>query len=179
MFDTSVDNLPDSLQGDTITPEVSGIFSNTFGGDKFGVAISASYQERDFGFNQASVGNGWKTFAGDENNWGTIPQPGTPGSERAINRPDATDTYSVPQNLGYSVNGVERKRTNGQLTLQYAPTDTITTSIAMIRCISILRYTFFYLKPRSSSSFGASMFFSKNSCQIFAHGRSSISGTRY
>jgi hypothetical protein len=129
VFDTSVDNLPDSLQGDTITPEVSGIFSNTFGGDQFGVAISASYQERDFGYNQASVGSGWKTFAGDENNWGTIPQPGTAGSERIVNRPDATDTYSVPQNLGYSVNGVERKRTNGQLTLQYAPTDTITTTL--------------------------------------------------
>lgn len=129
VIDTSVDNLPDGLQGDTITPEVSGIFSNTFGGDKFGVAISASYQERDFGFNQASVGNGWRTFAGDENNWGTIPQAGAPGSERIVNRPDATDTYSVPQNLGYSVNGVERKRTNGQLTLQYAPTDSVTTTL--------------------------------------------------
>jgi TonB-dependent receptor len=129
VIDTSVDNLPGSLQGDTITPEVSGIFSNTFGGDRFGVALSASYQERDFGFNQATVGNGWRTFAGDENNWGTIPQPGTPGAERIVNRPDATDTYSVPQNLGYSVNGVERKRTNGQLTLQYAPTDTITTTL--------------------------------------------------
>ena len=44
---------PDSLQGDSITPEISGIFSNTFADDKFGVAISASYQERDLGFNQA------------------------------------------------------------------------------------------------------------------------------
>ena len=129
VIDTSVDNLPGSLQGDTITPEVSGIFSNTFGGDRFGVALSASYQERDFGYNQAAVGNGWRSFAGDENNWGTIPQPGTPGSENIVNRPDPTDTYSVPQNLGYSVNGVERKRTNGQLTLQYAPTDTITTTL--------------------------------------------------
>ncbi|WP_415922988.1 TonB-dependent receptor [Steroidobacter sp.] len=129
VMDTSVDNLPKSLQGDTITPEVSGIFSNTFGDDRFGIALSASYQQRDFGFNQASVGNGWRTFAGDENNWGTIPQPGTAGSENITNRPDATDTYSVPQNLGYSVNGVERKRTNGQLTLQYAPTDTITTTL--------------------------------------------------
>lgn len=130
VVDTSVDNLPSSLQGDSITPEVSGIFSNTFGGDKFGVALSASYQERDFGFNQASVGNGWRAFRGDEvNNWGVIPQPGAPGSENIVNRPDATDTYSVPQNLGYSVNGVERKRTNGQLTLQYAPTDAITTTL--------------------------------------------------
>ena len=35
----------------------------------------------------------------------------------------------MPQNLGYSVNGVERKRTNGQLTLQFAPTDAITTTL--------------------------------------------------
>jgi len=129
VMDTSVDNLPKSLQGDSITPEVSGIYSQTFGDDRFGVSLSASYQERDFGFNQASVGNGWKSFAGDENNWGTIPQAGTPGAANIVNRPDATDTYSVPQNLGYSVNGVERKRTNGQLTLQYAPTDTITTTL--------------------------------------------------
>lgn len=129
VMDTSVDNLPKGLQGDKVTPEVSGIYSQTFGDDRFGVSLSASYQERDFGFNQASVGNGWKSFAGDENNWGTIPQAGTPGAANIVNRPDATDTYSVPQNLGYSVNGVERKRTNGQLTLQYAPTDTITTTL--------------------------------------------------
>jgi TonB-dependent receptor len=129
VMDTSVDNLPKSLQGDSITPEVSGIYSQTFGDDRFGISLSASYQERDFGFNQATVGNGWKSFAGDENNWGTIPQAGTAGAAGIVNRPDATDTYSVPQNLGYSVNGVERKRTNGQLTLQYAPTDTITTTL--------------------------------------------------
>ena len=129
VVDTSADNLPDALQGDSITPEVSGIYSNTFADDRFGVAISASYQERHLGFNQAAVANGWRPFAGDENNWGTIPQPGAPGSENIVNRPDATDTYSVPQNLGYSVNGVQRERTNGQLTLQFAPIDAITTTL--------------------------------------------------
>ena len=113
----------------TITPEVSGIYSNTFGDDKFGVSLSASYQERNSGFNQAAVGNGWRAFAGDENNWGTIPQPGQPGSENITNRPDATDTYSVPQNLGYSVNGIERKRTNGQLALQWRPVDALTATL--------------------------------------------------
>jgi TonB-dependent receptor len=125
VFDTSADNLPDSLQGDSITPEISGIFSNTFADDRFGVALTASYQERHLGFNQAAVANGWRPFAGDENNWGTIPQPGSPGSENITNRPDATDTYSVPQNTGYSVNGVKRERTNGQLTLQFAPVDAV------------------------------------------------------
>lgn len=129
VIDTSADNLPGNLQGDSITPEISGIYSNTFADDKFGVSLSASYQERALGFNQASVGNGWRPFAGDENNWGTIPQPGSPGSEDITNRPDATDTYSVPQNLGYSVNGIERKRTNGQLTLQYQPIDAVTATL--------------------------------------------------
>jgi len=125
VLDTSADNLPDSLQGDSVTPEISGIFSNTFADDRFGVALSASYQERHLGFNQAAVANGWRAFAGDENNWGTIPQPGSPGSENITNRPDATDTYSVPQNTGYSVNGVRRERTNGQVAFQFAPVDTV------------------------------------------------------
>lgn len=129
VVDTSADNLPSNLQGDSITPEISGIFSNTFADDKFGVAISASYQERHLGFNQASVGNGWRPFAGDENNWGTIPQPGTPGSQNIVNRPDATDTYSVPQNLGYSFNSVQRERVNGQLALQFAPVDSVVATL--------------------------------------------------
>jgi TonB-dependent receptor len=129
VVDTSNDNLPDSLQGDSITPEVSGIFSNTSADGRFGVAISGSYQERDLGYNQAAVPGGWRPFAGDENNWGTIPQPGTPGSENIINRPDPTDIYSVPQNLLYSVNGIQRQRTNGQLTLQYAPAENLTATL--------------------------------------------------
>ena len=42
--------------------------------------------------------------------------------------PGPDDIYSVPQNLNYSVNGVSRQRTNGQLTLQYAPTERVTTT---------------------------------------------------
>ena len=125
VHDTSAQNLPSSLKGDSITPEISGIFSDTFADDRFGVALSASYQKRDLGFNQAAVANGWRAFAGDENNWGTIPQPGTVGALGITNRPEAADTYSVPQNLGYSVNGIERKRTNGQLTLQFAPVENL------------------------------------------------------
>lgn len=129
VHDTSVDNLPDSYSGDSFTPEVSGIFSQTFADGKFGIALTGSYQERDFGYSQVAVANGWRGFRGDTNDWGTIPQPGEPGSENIINRPGPNDIYSVPQNLGYSVNGVQRQRTNGQLTLQYAPTDRVTTTL--------------------------------------------------
>ncbi len=127
--DTSGDNLPSSLQGDSVTPEISGIISAKSADGKFGVALTASYQEREFGFSQVSVPNGWRTFRGDENNWGTIPQPGTPGSQNITNRPGPNDIYSVPQNLNYSINALQRQRTNGQLTLQYAPTDRITTTL--------------------------------------------------
>jgi TonB-dependent receptor len=129
VHDTSNGNLPDSLQGHDITPEISGIFSQRYFDGTFGVALTGSYQERDFGFSQVGVPNGWRPFRGDENNWGTIPQPGTPGSENITNRPGPTDIYSVPQNLNYSVNGVQRQRTNGQLTLQWAPADNVTTTL--------------------------------------------------
>jgi TonB-dependent receptor len=129
VMDTSLDNTPDMLKGSDITPEISGIYSNTSADGRFGIALTASYQERDFGYNTASVGNGWRTFRGDENNWGTIPQPGSPGSENITNRPGPTDIYSVPQNLNYSLSGVERKRTNGQLTLQFAPVDNVVATL--------------------------------------------------
>ena len=39
------------------------------------------------------------------------------------------DIYGRPQNFGLSVNGVQRERINGQLVLQFAPTDSITTTL--------------------------------------------------
>jgi len=129
VYDLSNDRLPDAIQGGQMTPEVSGIYSNTFDDRRFGIAISGSYQERNLGYNQAAVPGGWRPFSGDENNWGTIPQPGTPGSENITNRPKPTDTYSVPQNLLYSLNGLKRQRTNGQLTLQFAPIKDLTATL--------------------------------------------------
>ena len=126
VMDMSADNLPSNIQGSSFTPEISGIYSQTSEDGTFGVAITASYQERDAGYNTASVGNGWRPFGADEVNWGTIPLPGDPGSERIDNRPDGDDIYSVPQNLGYGFNSIERKRTNGQLTLQWKPADSLT-----------------------------------------------------
>jgi TonB-dependent receptor len=116
-------------EGDSITPEVSGIYSDTFADGMFGIAITGSYQDRNLGYNQAAVANGWPRFKGDEVNWGTIPLPGAPGSENITNRPDPGDLYSVPQNLLYSFNEVQRERTNGQLTLQFRPIDSVTATL--------------------------------------------------
>jgi TonB-dependent receptor len=131
MFSLGVKGVIDESanNGDSMTPEVSGIYSDTFADGMFGIAITGSYQDRELGYNQAAVPNGWRAFAGDEVNWGTIPLPGTPGSENITNRPEATDLYSVPQNTLYSFNDVQRERTNGQLTLQFRPIDTVTATL--------------------------------------------------
>jgi TonB-dependent receptor len=118
-----------SNKSDTMTPEVSGIYSQTFADGMFGIAITGSYQDRKSGYNQAAVPGGWRTFKGDEVNWGTIPLDGQPGSENITNRPGPDDIYSVPQNINYSFNELERKRTNGQVTLQFRPVDAVTATL--------------------------------------------------
>jgi TonB-dependent receptor len=116
--DTSNSRLPSTMSGREVTPEVSGIYSKTFADGKFGVALSASYQERDLGYNQAAVGGGWIVSRG---NAGALSNPNTANPADITNKPADTDLYSLPQNLIYSVNGVQRQRTNGQLTMQFAP----------------------------------------------------------
>src|SRR5690606_12743208 len=50
-------------------------------------------------------------------------------SENITNRPGPDDVYSMPQSLGYSINSAHRVRTNGQLVLQFAPTDNLTATL--------------------------------------------------
>ena len=132
VHDTSNKNLPGDVKADkSTTPEVSGIYSNTWADGRFGIAISGSYQERNSGFNQAAVSSGWRgpILGNDDNAWGKIPQPGAAGSQNITNRPGPTDIYSVPQNLNYSMTGIQRQRTNGQLTLQFAPVKELVTTL--------------------------------------------------
>ena len=129
VHDTSARNLPQSYPGAIVTPEVSGIFSNTWADGTFGITLSGSYQERESGYSQASVADGWITFAGDSNSWNALPLPGQGYSDRITNRPGLDDVYARPQNTGYSVNGVQRQRTNGMLTMQWAPSDSVTATL--------------------------------------------------
>ena len=120
VFDQSVTSLGD----DKVTPEISGIFSNTLADGTMGIAVAASFQERESGVAQFGTSSGWRgAYLGSENNWGTLPQP--PGDTQVTNRPGATDIYSVPQNGNYSLTNINRERTNAQIALQWAPTDRI------------------------------------------------------
>jgi len=131
VYDTSNRHLPQEDKANhSYTPEISGIYSTTWNDGMFGVAVSASYQERNLGVNTASITNGWQgPFRGDETGRGTIPQPGTAGAGDITNRPDPNDVYSVPQNISYFMRGTQRQRTNGQLTFQFRPNKDLTTTL--------------------------------------------------
>ncbi len=121
-------------KGDSITPEISGIYSDTFADDTFGVSLSASYQERDSGSKTASTGAGWWSNPASaiwDGDWG---QPGAawggiPSEAGQVNRPSGEDIYSIPQQLKYDFNEVQRTRTNGQLALQYRPVESVTATL--------------------------------------------------
>ncbi|HVJ03500.1 MAG TPA: TonB-dependent receptor, partial [Sphingomonas sp.] len=116
-------------EGDPITPEVSGIFSSTFGpDDNFGILVTGSYQKRKASTNTANVG--WRDgYLGSENNWGSLAQPGDPRYANIENRPEANDVYQVAQNASYDLNDIDRERINGQLVLQFRPVDALTATV--------------------------------------------------
>ena len=139
-FTAAVSGLTDesTMTGDSFTPEISALFSDTLADDRIGIALSAVRQERNNGANTASVG-GWRTFPGQTDNcwcgqgpseWGGIPPQTDPNQQ---NRPGEGDLYSVPQSIGYELAEYDRVRTNGQLTLQMQAVDNL---------IATLDYTF-------------------------------------
>ena len=125
VFDTSTDS------GSNVTPEISGIFGDTFADGTIGVSLSAIYQERDNGLEKAVV-NGWTPTSADVQccDWGGF-QPAwgaIPINDNQINRPapGSGAVLGIPQQLQYVREEFSRKRINGQLTFQWAPTDTVT-----------------------------------------------------
>jgi len=110
-----------SQDGDTLTPELSGLYSTVTDDGKFGVAVTASYQNRQSGSARAGVDNGWRPQTGGVGDWGSVGD-----GPNQVNVPADGVTYAVPHNVLYGFSEVERTRTNGQLTLQYRPVDNLT-----------------------------------------------------
>jgi len=99
------------------SPDISGIYSQTFADDTIGVALSLSSSERKGGYRQVSVPNGWHTR--------------TVRNNMALSTGEITidDKFLRPRNIEYNFTEFERDRTNGQLTLQFAPTDRLTATL--------------------------------------------------
>ena len=147
-----------TVTGSTATPEIAGLFSETFADDTVGVSLSFSAQERNNAVNSAYVG-GYFTQPGDIGDeifvdWdgkdfldgagnpllaypdmdpsyrqGQINQA-VPYNANQVNRPtEGNQTTSVPQNLTYNLSEYVSNRLNGQLTLQWRPLDAVTATL--------------------------------------------------
>jgi TonB-dependent receptor len=95
---------------DTVTPEIAGIYSQTFADDTIGILLSASYQERDNVEENAAV-----------DNWG--PNLQLSGGNVNDNNQRADGVWWHPQNVGYGFTDISRDRINAQAVFQWAPTD--------------------------------------------------------
>jgi TonB-dependent receptor len=118
-----------SAQSSSWTPEVSGIYSDVFADGTFGIAVSAVYQDRDFGYNQAGVFPDWRDKNTLDPGWQALPAPGDPAAGQYENLPGADENYWLPQEIAYAYNEVNRERLNGQLTLQWRPVDSLTVTL--------------------------------------------------
>ncbi len=101
---------------DEITPEVAGLFSNTFADNKIGILLAGSYQVRDNREEFASV-----------DSW--IPNYGLDGGVVENNNQRADGLWWHPQNAGYGFSDITRERINGQAVLQFAPNDRLTMTL--------------------------------------------------
>ncbi len=113
------------------TPEFVGVYSGTFADDTIGVSVGFSSQERENGKQEAMVETGWPSMAHDATGWGAVsqnPDPNSGDPEIHINRP-SSGIYSVPQEVNYRFTEQQRERINGQLVLQFAPSESFTATL--------------------------------------------------
>jgi len=114
-----------TIGDEELTPEFSGIFSNTFLNDTLGVSLSGVAQNRQGGQASATVG-GWNTGPATTSEW--TRRIGADGHLNIENLPEGT-LLSKPQSMAYSLSNFESDRVNGMLNVQWAPTDTVTATV--------------------------------------------------
>ncbi|GAA6204050.1 TonB-dependent receptor [Thalassotalea sp. SU-HH00458] len=107
-----------NVEGDDLTPEFSGMYSNTYADDTLGFSIAFSHQERDFQQQWAGI-QGWQ--------YQSNAQLPTLDADKVIDNRDANAAAGAffPRNMGYGITDVERERTNANVTFQYAPIDSV------------------------------------------------------
>ena len=115
--DTSTD------EGGT-TPELSGLYSQTFSDEMFGISLAGSYQDRESGMQQFLQDQGYRASEYTNTGWGGVPA----GADGGTNRP-TSGIYSNPQQPRYVFEERQRTRMNGQLVLQYKPVENITATL--------------------------------------------------
>ncbi|HEA15203.1 MAG TPA: TonB-dependent receptor [Pseudoalteromonas prydzensis] len=125
-FSASAKAIYDSSneKGNDVTPEISAVYSNTFNDEMFGVGFSFSHQRRDFQKQTANI-QGWHANV-------TLPtlEEGTFVDPRAVDEEGKrVGNHFFPKDMNYSIEDLQRERTNGQLTFQFAPTDNFVATV--------------------------------------------------
>jgi TonB-dependent receptor len=107
-----------NVEGDDLTPEISGLYSNTYEDDTLGFAFSFSHQERDFQQQGANI-QGWQ-YQPDA-------QLPSLDADKVIDNRDANAAAGAffPRDMNYGIADVERERTNANVTFQYAPIESV------------------------------------------------------
>ena len=106
-------------QGSDVTPEISGLYSQTFMEDRVGILLNGSYSARDSRENIIAT-DGWIR--------GNVADASATGIDATAIDPAANPSGAiwVPRNLLWDFSDHERTRINGQAVLQFAPTDRLT-----------------------------------------------------
>ncbi|GAA4768953.1 TonB-dependent receptor [Stakelama sediminis] len=114
-----------------ITPEISGIISDTFADNRIGIMLIGDYSKIERSNNSANVGwrDGYLGSYSPDNNWGALPMAPDPRAANITNRPGPNDVYAVAQNASYDIVDTNRERINGQAVLQFRPVDSLTATL--------------------------------------------------
>jgi len=121
----AVYDASDTYDFDRVTPEVSGLVNWTNEAATFGIGLFASYQKRNNSAASESA-NDWniETFeAFSDTGRGRVKSDGTTIFNNA---PSADTLVAFPNDTRYHYSEFSRERINGQLTLQFAPSDALT-----------------------------------------------------
>ncbi|WP_440876139.1 TonB-dependent receptor [Thalassotalea sp. PLHSN55] len=107
-----------NVEGDDLTPEFSGLYSNTYADDTVGFSVAFSHQERDFQQQAANI-QGWQYQAND-----ALPDL---DPENVVDNRDENAAAGAffPRDMNYGIADVERERTNANVTFQYAPIEEV------------------------------------------------------
>ncbi|MBU2886396.1 TonB-dependent receptor [Gilvimarinus agarilyticus] len=128
-------------EGDDITPEASGMISTTFFDDMFGVLVAGSYSERD-SQSQRVGSQGW------------IQGLGSADTSAIDTEQNPARFYWAPNTFEVEVANHYRTRENGQVVLQFAPTDSLTASLDYVMSnyeedIDMNRTSYWFDNPQS------------------------------
>jgi iron complex outermembrane receptor protein len=123
-----------NVTGKDVTPEIAGIYSNTFADDRIGVSVNFSHQRRDFQRQSANI-RSWQLNPNLSDSAVVTDGRAVDADGNVINQFMAPNADGVlesasgaffPQEISFARDDIQRERLNSNITLQFAATDQLT-----------------------------------------------------